>query len=148
MKVDGGGNNIVDMAIKHGCGIIQMEDLSGFDITNKFLKLWTYYDLQQKVKYKAEEKGIVVKLILPQYTSQRCNKCGFISSDSRTTQSNFECVSCGHKTNADFNAAQNISIPDIDYIIEEQCKIQEISYNKKGDDKKKAKKDKKVKDVV
>lgn len=44
----------------------------------------------------------------PAYTSQRCNSCGDINKESRKTQSIFECVSCGHRDNADLNAANNI----------------------------------------
>ena len=66
---------VIDMAIRHDCGTIQMEDLTGISKDNLFLKNWSYYDLQQKIKYKAEEKGIGVVLVDPRYTSQRCNKC-------------------------------------------------------------------------
>lgn len=57
---------IVDFAIKNGCGVIQMEDLSGFTEKAKesFLKNWVYYDLQNKIEYKAKEKGINVEYTL------------------------------------------------------------------------------------
>lgn len=113
---------IVDMAIKNNCGIIQMEDLTGINKNNAFLKNWTYYDLQQKIKYKAEEVGIEVKFIDPQYTSQRCSKCGYIHKDNRPEQKTFKCQSCGFETNADYNAARNIATQDIDLIIKEQIK--------------------------
>jgi putative transposase len=44
----------------------------------------------------------------PQYTSQTCSVCGHVSKENRKSQSEFECVNCGHKENADFNAAKNI----------------------------------------
>ena len=71
---------IVDLAVKYQCATIQMEDLSGFSEqqTESLLKNWSYYDLQNKVKYKAEEKGIKVTFINPKYTSKRCSKCGQI----------------------------------------------------------------------
>ena len=50
--------------------------------------------------------------------TQRCSKCGFIHKDNRPTQSKFECLQRGFKENADYNASQNISIRDIDKIIE------------------------------
>lgn len=100
-----------------------MEDLSGItQDADRFLKDWTYYDLQTKIKYKAEEHGIKVKLIKPRYTSQRCSKCGYIDSDNRKTQAHFLCLKCGFECNADYNASQNISIEDIDLIIEQELK--------------------------
>ncbi len=115
---------IIDMAVKEGVGVIQMEDLSGINERDKFLKNWSYYDLQQKVEYKAKEKGIEVKYVDPKYTSQRCNQCGVINKENRKNQSTFEC-SCGHKANADFNAAKNISMENIEEIIKEQIEFQE-----------------------
>lgn len=114
---------VVDMAVKHGCGTIQLEDLSGISKDNKFLANWPYYDLQQKIKYKAEEKGIRVVFVDPSYTSQRCSKCGHIHKDNRNIkvdQEKFKCVACGFETNADYNAAKNLSVKDIDKIIAAQ----------------------------
>lgn len=120
---------IVDFALKHNCGIIQMEDLTGFSQKAKeaFLKNWSYCDLQEKIKYKAEENCIEVVLVNPQYTSKRCNKCGHIHEENRickTNQSKFKCMSCGYESNADINAARNIAIPDIDKIIDAYIKQQ------------------------
>lgn len=113
---------IVKFAIENNCGVIQMEDLSGAtaDTHNKMLKDWSYYDLQQKIKYKAKEQGIEVIKVNPRYTSKRCNKCGCIHEDNRdckNNQSKFECKVCGYSENADINASKNIAIPDIDNII-------------------------------
>lgn len=118
---------IVNEAIKNNCGKIQMEDLSGISDNNTFLKTWTYFDLQQKIVYKANEVGIEVVKIKPDYTSQRCSKCGNIHKENRNAkkdQSKFECKTCGFKTNADFNAARNIATKDIENIIKEQLKAQ------------------------
>jgi len=116
---------IVDFAIKNNCGIIQMEDLSKIADGEKkrtFLGKWTYYDLQQKIEYKAKEKGIEVKKINPQYTSQRCSKCGYIDSNNRVSRDKFVCQSCGYDTHADYNAAKNISLPNIEEVIGEYIK--------------------------
>lgn len=115
---------IVDLAVKKDCGVIQMEDLSGAtsEVTESFLKDWAYYDLQQKIEYKAKEEGIEVIKVNPKYTSKRCSKCGCIHLDNRdckNNQSKFECKVCGHKENADINASKNIAIPYIDKIIEQ-----------------------------
>ena len=108
---------IVEFAKKNNCGTIQMEDLTGISTANIFLKRWTYYDLQQKIKYKAEENGIKVVLINPRYTSQRCSRCGHIDTDNRPEQKVFGCTSCGFEINADYNASINISTPDIENLI-------------------------------
>ena len=121
---------VVDMAVKHNCGVIQMEDLTGISDGEKkgtFLGNWTYYDLQQKIRYKAESKGIEVIMVKPNYTSQRCSKCGCINKknrDAKVDQAKFKCVTCGFETNADFNAARNIATPYIETIIKDQLEIQ------------------------
>jgi IS605 OrfB family transposase len=113
---------LVDYAAKNRYGVIQMEDLSGIKEDTGFprrLRHWTYYDLQTKVENKCREAGIVFRKVPAQYTSQRCSRCGFIDRDNRKTQAEFRCVSCGFGANADYNASQNISIPDIGEIIKE-----------------------------
>ena len=115
---------IVDMAVKNNCGVIQMEDLKGISKNNIFLKNWPYFDLQKKIEYKAKEKGIVVKMINPMYTSQRCSKCGYINKENRVSQDTFKCVKCDFRhnfyVNADYNAARNIATPGIEEIIKKQ----------------------------
>lgn len=115
---------IIDFAIKHECAKIQMEDLSGAtsDVYERFLKEWSYYDLQQKIEYKAKENNIEVIKVNPQYTSKRCNRCGCIDNrnrDCKNNQERFKCVICGHTDNADVNASKNIAIPNIDEIIKD-----------------------------
>ena len=115
--------------------------MSGFsDIqTESLLRNWSYYDLQNKIKYKASEVGISVVLVNPYCTSLRCNRCGCIDTENRDCKKNqekFECVVCKHKENADINASKNIAMPNIADIIKEQT----------GEKKKSKKKiDKKIK---
>ena len=108
---------VVDFAVKHQCGEIRMENLSGIGAQSTFLKNWSYYDLQQKISNKAAGEGIKVVKINPRYTSQRCHKCGHISRANRKSQAYFECEACGYKTNADFNAAKNIATKGIEKTI-------------------------------
>ena len=61
-----------------------------------------------QLEYKSQWKGGEVVKVDPQYTSQMCSVCGHVASESRETQSKFECVKCGHQENADVNAAKNI----------------------------------------
>lgn len=109
---------LIDYAIKNHCGTIQMENLSGItEYSDRFLKNWSYFDLQSKIEYKAKQAGIDVIYINPQFTSQRCSKCGYISKDNRKTQAQFCCQKCGFEANADYNASQNIAIKDIENLI-------------------------------
>jgi putative transposase len=43
------------------------------------------------------------------YTSATCNPCKHLAADSRKSQARFVCVACGHRANADMNAARNIA---------------------------------------
>ncbi|MEW2075365.1 transposase [Streptomyces sp. NPDC013433] len=43
------------------------------------------------------------------YTSLRCSACGWIAKDSRKSQAEFVCASCGFTCNADENAAVNVA---------------------------------------
>ncbi len=70
---------------------------------NKAILSSGWYKLEQCLSYKSS----VVK-VAPQYTSQTCHECGHVDKKNRKTQSGFECVACGHRVNADMNAALNI----------------------------------------
>jgi putative transposase len=50
-----------------------------------------------------------VEKVRAAYTSQTCNVCKHIASESRKSQAIFVCVACGHRANADVNAARNIA---------------------------------------
>lgn len=100
---------VINFALKHNCGTINIEDLSNINTNEFLLRNWSYYELQTMIQYKAKKNNIVVNVINPRYTSQRCSNCGHIHKDNRKTQETFECTSCGHKDFADYNAAKNIS---------------------------------------
>ena len=113
---------IIDFALENGCGMINIEDLSGIgsmERNNFILRNWSYFELQTMIQYKAEREGIVVNTIDARYSSQRCSVCGHIHEDNRISQSKFECLSCGNKDNADYNASKNISIAHTNSYIEE-----------------------------
>ena len=61
--------------------------------------------LRQKLEYTGSTQVIAIN---PAYTSQTCSECGTVDAGSRKSQSEFECVACGHESNADVNAALNI----------------------------------------
>ena len=61
-------------------------------------------ELRRMLEYKAAH----VVAIDPRETSRMCHSCGHVNKGNRTTQADFKCLSCGHKANADHNAALNI----------------------------------------
>lgn len=61
-----------------------------------------------KLAYKLEERGGALVKVNPAYTSQTCSCCGTVDSRSRESQASFACVECGHRENADINAAKVI----------------------------------------
>jgi len=73
------------------------------------INLWAFSKLQQFVQYKALEAGIDTFFVEPQYTSQRCSKCGHIEPSNRNGL-DFKCKHCGYFLNADYNASKNIAI--------------------------------------
>lgn len=64
--------------------------------------------LKQEVEHIARKYDIAVSTVQASYTSKMCPICGCIEDENRPNQETFECVECGHKDNADFNAAKNI----------------------------------------
>ncbi|MHA2169855.1 MAG: RNA-guided endonuclease InsQ/TnpB family protein [Candidatus Kariarchaeaceae archaeon] len=100
---------------------IVFEDLSGIreeiqtgKKMNRELHSWTFFQLEEFVRYKMKEKGIIFKEIDPRFTSQKCSHCGHISRSNRKS-SQFKCRRCGYRSDADRNAAINIKQDYIDY---------------------------------
>ncbi len=60
------------------------------------------------LEYKQQWQGGLLIKVNPRYTSQTCFECKHIAKENSRTQANFDCVKCGHKANADVNAAKNI----------------------------------------
>ena len=56
-------------------------------------------------RYKALRRGKLVITVPPQHSSQECAACTFTSPDNRLNQAAFVCQHCGHRDNADHNAA-------------------------------------------
>ncbi|TDD62522.1 transposase [Kribbella antibiotica] len=50
-----------------------------------------------------------VEKVKAAYTSQTCSVCGHCAPENRESQAVFRCAACGHRSNADVNAATNIA---------------------------------------
>lgn len=73
---------------------------------NRRIRAVAWGELVTRLEQKAPGR---VEKVDPRYTSQRCNACGHIARGNRKSQAAFSCQSCGHKSNADVNAAKNIA---------------------------------------
>lgn len=60
------------------------------------------------LSYKLEERGGHLCKVPAHYTSLTCAQCGAVDRQSRENQATFACQHCGHRANADTNAAINI----------------------------------------
>lgn len=62
----------------------------------------------EMLEHKVIARGGKFVKVDPRHTSQTCNVCGHVSSKNRLKQEKFVCKACGHRDNADVNAAKNI----------------------------------------
>lgn len=93
---------------------IAIEDLSRIRFTAKpkskaqktELNRWSFYQLRQFLTYKALLNGVKLSVIPPAYTSQTCSTCLYIG---KRVSKKFTCENCGNISDADHNAAKNIS---------------------------------------
>lgn len=72
------------------------------------------YSLRLKTQMKTERWGGQYIGITSEYTSQTCSQCGHVCEANRKTPKVFECISCGYRDNAYYNAARNIEQRGID----------------------------------
>ncbi len=64
--------------------------------------------LMKRLNDKMNANGGKLVIVPAAYTSRTCHKCGHVAKENRESQAVFHCVECGHKANADVNAAMNI----------------------------------------
>lgn len=103
-----------------------LEDLTGIRNATERVKLkhryvsvsWSFYDLEQKLKYKAEAHNDMVINVNPRYTSQSCPKCGHTEKANRNKKLHlFTCKACGYKSNDDRIGAMNLYRKGINYLV-------------------------------
>ena len=91
---------------------------------------WSYYDLEQKLKYKAQRNSCLVINVDPRYTSQCCPKCGHIEKSNRDKKLHcFCCKNCGYRSNDDRIGAMNLFNLGLNWIKEQTENIEGISLN-------------------
>lgn len=101
--------HIVMEDLDNGFAKCYVKDKDNDDINyNRKVKFLGLSSLKQEVEHIARKYDIAVSIVQASYTSKMCPICGCIEDENRPNQETFECVECGHKDNADFNAAKNI----------------------------------------
>ena len=98
---------------------------------NRYVSVsWSYYDLEQKLKYKAQRNSCLVINVDPRYTSQCCPKCGHIEKSNRDKKLHcFCCKNCGYRSNDDRIGAMNLFNLGLQWIKEKTENIEGISLN-------------------
>ena len=106
-----------------------LEDLSGVRNVTERVKTkdryvsvsWSFYDLEQKLIYKAKQNQSLVLKVNPAYTSQCCPVCGHIEKANRNKKIHlFTCKNCGYKSNDDRIGAMNLYRMGINYLADSQ----------------------------
>lgn len=99
---------------KENNACLVMEDLKEIRQTAKTRKRqryslhsWSFYQQMTMIEYKAKKYGVEVQYVAPQYTSQRCNKCGHIERANRKGNL-FQCKKCETVEDSGVNAGFNI----------------------------------------
>jgi len=94
-----------------------MENLTNVTFERQFgnhqqtqdLHNWAFFDLQNKLTYKATRQSSQVVTVSAQYTSQRCPRCGQICKGNRHHDIHqYQCNYCGFTTNDDRVGAMNL----------------------------------------
>jgi len=106
---------MVEIALHYDVKVIVIEYLRRFHPRrgekrkrklNRKLTYWLKGKIEEQLRYKAFEHGILVKSVSPAWTSKSCNQCGELG-ERFSHQSLFRCLCCGYSANADFNASAN-----------------------------------------
>ncbi len=106
-----------------------LEDLSGIrnaaecvSTKDRYVSVsWSFYDLEQKLIYKAKQNLSSVIKVNPRYMSQCCPICGHTEKANRNKKIHlFACKNCGYKSNDDRIGAMNLYRMGINYLADSQ----------------------------
>ena len=110
-----------------------IEDLSGIRsvtekvlVKNRYVSIsWSYYDLEQKLSYKALKHHQLVEKVNPAYTSQTCPKCGHTERSNRNKKTHiFCCKNCDYKSNDDRIGAMNLHRMGIELLVPDAVTVE------------------------
>ncbi len=114
---------LVEQNPKHT--LFVLEDLTGIrnatekvKTKNRYVSVsWSFYDLEQKLKYKAQQNESTVINVDARYTSQCCPICGHTEKSNRNKKKHlFHCKNCGYSSNDDRIGAMNLYRKGIEYL--------------------------------
>ena len=106
-----------------------LEDLTGIrnatervKTKNRYISVsWAFYDLEQKLIYKAKKNQSSIIKVDPRYTSQCCPICGHTEKTNRNKKIHlFTCKNCGYTSNDDRIGAMNLYRMGINYLVDSQ----------------------------
>lgn len=118
---------LVTNNLKHT--LFVLEDLSGIRNATELVRAkdrytsvsWSFYDLEQKLIYKAKQNQSSVIKVDPRYTSQCCPVCGHTEKSNRNKKIHlFTCKNCGYQSNDDRIGAMNLYRMGINYLQDSQ----------------------------
>lgn len=118
---------LVDNNPKHT--LFVLEDLTGVRNATERVRTkdryvsvsWSFYDLEQKLIYKAKRNQSAVIKVDPRHTSQCCPMCGHVERGNRNKRLHlFCCKNCGYKSNDDRIGAMNLHRMGMSYLEDSQ----------------------------
>jgi len=108
---------LVDLAVEWGARVIAFENLKRFKPDKdkhgsarmrQRIGYWLHRRVIKYTIYKAKVRGILIALIPPKDTSNRCSLCGLL--DTSRDGNILKCKNCGTVHNSHINAAINIGV--------------------------------------
>ena len=98
---------LIDYVEAKGYKHIVLEDINGLGSAGQ--GNWAgWFGLEELKNEIKQRTNIPISLVHPQYTSQTCPRCHFVSAKNRDTRDTFHCKRCGFHKDADVVAAINI----------------------------------------
>lgn len=91
--------------------VVERLDLRSPELSRRMNRLVSNFGgryLKEKLQRLQELYGIQVVEANPAYTSQECARCGYVDPRNRQDTQTFRCLACGHRGNAQVNAAKNL----------------------------------------
>ena len=80
-------------------------------MTKRLMCMFSFYSFKQKLKYKANQKGVKVIIVDESYTSCTCTRCG--TRKRVGGQEEYHCDNCDSVIDRDEQGARNILIKNL-----------------------------------